>query len=692
MSEPSPSPTATATKPAKLAPLSERLARLGLVRDWDFVLHLPLRYDDLTRITPIAELTDGATAQIEGTVLTCSIKDGPRAQLTATVTDESAELAVRFLHFYPSTRKLLAKGARVRAHGAVRWSRFLGSLEMVHPKLMRAQGQTLERTLTPVYPTGERVTQHWLRKRIARALLDVDIIDCVPEQWIAEMQLPGLAEAIADIHHPKPGSDVELYTHHRTPSWQRLKFDEVLAQQVTLFHARSLRKQAVAVPLTGHTRGLCQAFIDQLPFELTAAQQRCWREVADDMAHAHPMQRLVQGDVGCGKTVVATLACLAAIDSGYQAALMAPTEILAEQHAAKLQQWLEPLGVRVAWLAGSLKAKDKAQAQQQAAAGDVDLVVGTHALIQDAVRFARLGLAVVDEQQRFGVAQRLRLRTQEAGEHVPHLLMLSATPIPRTLAMSYLSDVDISVIDALPQGRSPIVTKLVSLTRLEEVIASIAMAVAQGRQCYWVCPLIEDSPSAQCAAAQTRFDHLVERLHGQGVRVGLVHGAMSAADKAQQMAAFASHASDVLVATTVIEVGVDVPNASVMVIEQAERFGLSQLHQLRGRVGRGSAQSTCILLFDPNVGADGQARLRTMKSTTDGFVIAREDLRLRGPGELLGARQSGVPALRFVSLEEDTDLIASAKRYADQWLAQDPSTALQHAKRWFATEISFLDA
>ena len=679
-------------KGEKLAPLAERLARLGLVRDWDFVLHLPLRYEDETRITPISELRYGQTCQVEATVVSSHLRQGASMQLIAQVADSSGTLQLRFIHFYPSQRKLLGPGQLVRCYGLVRQS-FNGLPEMVHPKVKACTGTSTElsKTLTPVYPAGEGITQTWLRKRIDRAILDVDLVDLVPPSFLEPFALPSLAQSIRELHHPAPGADFDAYAERRTPAWRRLKFDELLAQQIALRHGRSIRDQASALPLAGTPQGgLCEKLLASLPFELTGAQQRVLQEIFSDMNRPHPMHRLVQGDVGSGKTVVAAIAAMRAIDSGAQAALMAPTELLAEQHFQKLKSWVEPLGVEVLWLSGSLKPRDKAERQERIRSGQARLIVGTHALIQDAVQFANLGLATVDEQHRFGVNQRLKMRCSSASGYMAHLLALSATPIPRTLAMSYLADIDVSVIDELPAGRTPVTTKVISLERLPDVVSAVRNAVGQGRQCYWVCPLIEDSQKADLTAVTMRAVALVEAL--PGARVGLVHGAMSAEDKNARMAAFAAGNMDVLVATTVIEVGVDVPNASVMVIEHAERFGLSQLHQLRGRVGRGSTKSFCILLFDPELSQTGRERLRIIRQTTDGFEIAREDLRLRGPGEFMGARQSGAPALRFADVQTDADLLDAARSDAASWLALDKQKALAHAARWFSGKTDYLDA
>ncbi len=678
-------------KGRKLAPLAERLAKLGLVRDWDFVLHLPLRYEDETRITAIADLRYGENCQIQATVVRSEVHQGASMQLVTQVADSSGTLQLRHIHFYPSQKKQLAPGNLIRAYGLVRQA-INGLPEIVHPKIKACSSadQALPSTLTPIYPAGEGITQTWLRKRIDRAILDVDLIDLVPADILQKLGLPSLAQSIKELHHPLPGADFESYSQRQTLGWRRLKFDELLAQQVALRHGRAQRSKLHARPLLGSGAGWEAKLLSSLPFELTGAQRRALKEINSDLASSRPMHRLVQGDVGCGKTIVAALAALRAVDSGTQAALMAPTELLAEQHYQKLLAWLEPLGLEVLWLSGSLKAKEKAIAQEKIRSGQARFVVGTHALIQEAVEFENLGLAIVDEQHRFGVNQRLKMRSSSADGSLAHLLALSATPIPRTLAMSYLADIDISVIDELPPGRTPVATKAVSLERLADVVAAVKNSAAQGRQCYWVCPLIEESEKADLTAATMRADFLVESM--PEARIGLVHGTMSAEDKNARMAAFAAGEIDVLVATTVIEVGVDVPNASVMVIEHAERFGLSQLHQLRGRVGRGSAKSFCILLFDPGLSQTGRERIRIIRQTNDGFAIAREDLKLRGPGEFMGARQSGVPALRFADIQTDAELLDAARDAAASWLAADEAKALQHARRWFSSESDYLDA
>ena len=676
----------------KLAPLDVRLEKLGLVRDWDFALHLPLRYEDETSVTPTGSLAVNTHAQIEGRVADQRfVRTGRGQQLQAVVEDSTGSITIRFLHYFPSIQKQLAVGSTVRLYGEPREG-YYGGLEMVHPRIKsgKAAETELPKALTPVYPAGEGIQQRWLRKRIDRALLDLDLTDLVPEAVRTKFGLPGLREALSYIHTPPSGADVIGLQERSAPAWRRLIFDELLAQQITLRESRAVAFQRTAPPLAGDDAELVGCFLAQLPFNLTNAQRRVTDEILADLAANRPMHRLVQGDVGSGKTVVAALAALRAVASGHQASLMAPTEILAEQHFRKIAAWLEPLGIRTAWLTGRLKTAEKNAALEAVASGEARIVIGTHALIQEGVKFANLGLAIVDEQHRFGVAQRLALRTRPESALVPHLLMLSATPIPRTLAMSYLADLDVSVIDELPPGRTPVVTKTVKTSRKDDVLSVVRSVVAQGRQVYWVCPLIEESDKLDLTPATVCRDDLQQRL--PDLTVGLVHGAMPAAEKDAVMQDFVSGLTQILVATTVIEVGVDVPNATLMVIEHAERFGLAQLHQLRGRVGRGAAQSACILLFGEDISPAGWERLKAIRDTTDGFEIARRDLEMRGPGEFLGERQSGTPLLRFADLDRDEALLAAARRTADAWLEKDRDAALRHAARWFKTAGEFLAA
>lgn len=675
-------------KGEKLAPLSVRLSKLGLNKDWDYVLHLPLRYEDETSLTPIADLVAGSSQQCEGQVIRSERVRRPSGeQLQAVVTDGTGTLYVRLLHFYPSQIKQLAIGQKVRLYGPVREG-FLG-LEMLHPKIRGALvGAVLPSTLTPVYPAGGGITQTWLRKRIARALLDVEIKDLIPNEILRKLNLPSLSDALRYIHHPPVGANLSALDNKTDPAWQRLKFDELVAQQIALRYSRALKSTYRSPQIAPSQHPVTDRLFATLPFSLTGAQKRVFNEIRSDLSKIVPMNRLVQGDVGSGKTVIAALASTLCIDAGMQTALMAPTEILAEQHFEKISQWLKPLGVEIVWLAGKQKTKERSESLSAIANGKAQLIVGTHALIQEAVKFANLGLAIVDEQHRFGVAQRLALR-QTQNSIMPHLLMLSATPIPRTLAMSYLADLDVSVIDELPAGRKPITTKLVSLHRKNEVISIINDQIRQGRQVYWVCPLIEESEKIDLTAATQTYEEICSLL--PHLSVGLIHGALPTEEKQRVMQKFKDGEINVLVATTVIEVGVDVPNATLMVIEHAERFGLAQLHQLRGRVGRGAQKSFCVLLYG-DLSDTGRERLKVIRESNDGFEIARRDLEIRGPGEFLGAKQSGVPLLRFADLENDSSLLQTARDFASKWLEEDPEGAKRHAKRWFNGYEDFLEA
>ncbi|MFZ4537269.1 ATP-dependent DNA helicase RecG [Propionivibrio sp.] len=673
------------------AAIKAKLRKLGLVRGDDLVLHLPIRYEDETLITPIALALGGVPLQVEAVVLEVTVQFRPRRQLVARVSDDSGELVLRFLNFYGSQIKQLEtardEGRRLRLFGEIREG-FFGP-EMVHPRYrVVTDDQNLPQSLTPVYPTTAGISQNLLRKLILPALADADLGELLDARWCLRHELPSFAEAVQLLHAPPPGvpeDELQLRTH---PAWQRIKFDEVLAQQLSLRRAYMARRKKGA-PLLDGPGQLAGQLLAALPFGLTGAQQRVYAEIAADLAQPYPMQRLLQGDVGSGKTIVAALAACQAIESGYQAAFMAPTEILAEQHYLKLRAWLEPLGIEVAWLTGSLKKAAK-QAMLLQAATSAQLIVGTHALIQESVDFARLGLAIVDEQHRFGVAQRLELRKKGDNATPPHQLMMSATPIPRTLAMSYYADLDVSVLDELPPGRRPIRTRLISDLRRSEVIARVRGAVASGRQAYWVCPLIEESEKLQL---QTAIDtHAALSAELGDLRIGLVHGRLKSDEKAATMATFAAGEIDVLVATTVIEVGVDVPNASLMVIEHAERFGLSQLHQLRGRVGRGVHDSVCVLLYQQPLSWTARSRLKIIYENTDGFEIARQDLHLRGPGEFVGSRQSGVPLLRYADLEVDTDLVELARQMAEHLLLNDPERAGRHLKRWLGSREELLKA
>ncbi len=679
---------ATASAAGKIA---DKLARLGLRTDIDKVLHLPLRYEDETQVRTIEEAARvfGHPVQVEGVVTACEVAFRPRRQLVVTIADDSAQLTMRFLNFYGSQTKQLAEGNRVRARGEIRHG-FFGA-EMVHPSYkMVNQGAPLPAGLTPVYPSGEGVSQTILRKAVVDAMTRVDWRDTLPDRLRDAHNLMPFESAVRLLHNPPPDIDESALADRSHAAWVRMKFDELLAQQLSMKRAQEARRAKGAATLN-KVGTLSKAFLQQLPFKLTRAQQRVLDEIRLDLKQAFPMQRLLQGDVGSGKTVVAALAAAQAIDSGYQAVLMAPTEILADQHFRKIAGWMEPLGVRVVWLTGSLKKKEKTEAKARIESGEAQLIIGTHAVIQDDVLIPKLGLAIVDEQHRFGVGQRLTLRNKGSGDDsktVPHQLMMSATPIPRTLAMTYYADLEVSVIDELPPGRTPIVTRVIDQNRRDEVIERVHAAAQEGRQAYWVCPLIEESEALQLQTATDTYMTLAEAL--PDLRVGLVHGRMRPAEKQEVMDAFTRGDVHVLVATTVIEVGVDVPNASLMVIEHAERFGLSQLHQLRGRVGRGSAASVCLLLYQSPLGPIAKERLRIMRESTDGFEIARKDLELRGPGEFLGARQSGQAMLRFADLETDQWLVERARDVAQQLLRDDPVTVEAHLARWLGSREDFL--
>jgi len=663
-------------------PVLAGLQKLGISTVQGLLLHLPLRYVDETRITPIRELRGGDQAQVEGEIVHAEVQYKPRKTLVCRLQDVNGQqLTLRFLHFYPSQVAALAVGKQLRALGEVR-SGFFG-YEMVHPqcKAVRDSTPVLE-NLTPVYPTTAGMSQASLRKWIGWALINGDQSETLPEFVYAQHGMPSFADSLKALHHPAPmpalGANIHAPSSHAAIELQRLAFDELLAQQLSM-RRHYARRRSLGAPALKPSKTLITALLKSLPFPLTQAQQRVAMEIGRDLAQKHPMQRLLQGDVGSGKTIVATMAALQAIENGWQAAIMAPTEILAEQHYKKMQHWLAPLNIEVAWLSGRQNKKDRAASLAAIASGAARLVVGTHALFQEQVNFARLGVAIVDEQHRFGVQQRLSLKQKGIQ---PHQLMMSATPIPRTLSMSYYADLDVSVIDELPPGRTPIATKLVSDTRRGEVLARVREACAEGRQAYWVCPLIEESETLQLKTALETYEHLQQAF--PDLRVGLVHGRMKSAEKQAVMAQFNANEIQLLVATTVIEVGVDVPNASLMVIEHAERMGLSQLHQLRGRVGRGAAKSACILLYQGPLGEIARARLKVIYESSDGFEIAKADLELRGPGEFMGVRQSGVPMLRIADIERDEKLLAAAQTLAVELLERHPQAVERHLQRWLS--------
>jgi ATP-dependent DNA helicase RecG len=684
------------------------LAKLDIRCPEELVVHLPLRYEDETRLTPIGQLLPGETAQIEAVVLSCEIS-GPRRQLLARLRDDAVdvrpcnppapllarlrddaggEILARWINFYPSLQRQLTAGRRFRLFGEVRGGFF--GIEMVHPRLRPVtEGEPLPQALTPVYPTTAGLSQTVLRGLVDFALQGTPLDDPLPAALCQRLDLPGFAEAIHTLHHPPPEADAQALMARTHPAWRRIKFEELLVQQLSLRRAYRARRAHGAISLPP-CQTLTSALREHLPFALTAAQCRAVAEIAADLAAPHPMQRLLQGDVGSGKTVVAACAMLQAAENGWQAVLMAPTEILAEQHYRKLAAWLAPLDLDIAWLSGGRKKREREAVLARLRGGECLLAVGTHALIEDPVDLPRLALAVVDEQHRFGVRQRLALRDKGASGARPHMLMMSATPIPRTLAMSHYADLDVTVLDELPPGRVPVATRLVCATRREEVIVRLEAACLSGQQAYWVCPLIEESEALQLKTALETWETLKAAL--PTLRIGLIHGRLKSEEKAAAMAAFSAGELHVLVATTVIEVGVDVPRASLMVIEHAERFGLAQLHQLRGRVGRGAARATCVLMYERPLSETARARLKAIYEQNDGFAIAREDLRIRGPGEFIGARQSGLPLLRYADLEADGDMIDTARDVAEELLAAAPEAVDRLLARWLGGREALLRA
>jgi ATP-dependent DNA helicase RecG len=680
--------------------LEKKLAKLGLRTPQDLALHLPHRYEDETRLTPIDAAPPGTPVQVEARVLKAEVKYRPKRQLVV----HAEGLVLRFLNFYGSQlsqfQRAADEGQVVRAFGEVRPG-FFGA-EMVHPRYrIVAPGEPLPQSLTPIYATTAGLSQAQLRKLVLAALEEVVLDDTLPAPMRKSYDLAELAPSVRSLHLPAPaesgGPTTAALAERSGPAWRRVKFDELLAQQLSMRMAYLARRARDALPLPSNGP-LLKRFLGKLPFLLTRAQGRAMAQILRDLAQPHPMQRLLQGDVGSGKTIVAAIGCLAALDAGCQAAVMAPTEILAEQHLRKFSEWLAPLGVPIAWLHGGLSAAEKNAVVRRLKEPKPLIAIGTHALFQKNVGFGRLALVVVDEQHRFGVQQRLALRKKadaapakkgSAGP-VPHQLMMSATPIPRTLSMTYFADLDVSTIDELPPGRSAVATRLISAGRRAEVLDRIRGACAEGQQAYWVCPVIEESKDGDLQTALDTYGTLRREL--KGLRVGLLHGRLPAAEKTQTMQAFANGGVQLLVATTVIEVGVDVPNASLMVIEHAERFGLAQLHQLRGRIGRGARESVCILLYASPLSATARARLRVIYEQSDGFEIARADLKLRGPGEYLGERQSGMPLLRYADLDKDETLARLARDAAETLLAQDVPAARRHVERWLALRSEYLRA
>ncbi len=657
---------------------------MGIEDVFGLVMHLPIRYIDETIVTPIRDIQMGMLSQVEAEVIRAEIVYKPKKMLIVQVKDESASLQLRFLHFYPSQMKMFEVGTRIRVLGEARHNLF--AFEMIHPqcKLVR-EGDTLPEALTPIYSLVAGVGQKTVKDAIDKVFLHFDLKNYLKDLFLPviyeKLHLPNLYESLKSIHHPKDFKEVASHETFASRPYQRIIFDEFLAQQLSLRSNYLIRRALTATALKSKNK-ITTMFMDKLEFDLTSAQKKVIQEIKNDLEKNYPMQRLLQGDVGSGKTVVATIAALQVIENGSQVAFMAPTEILAEQHYRKLTGWLTPLDIKVAWLTGSQSKKDREISLNMTTSGEAQIVVGTHALFQEHVVFKKLGLSIIDEQHRFGVEQRLALRKKGELNKViePHQLMMSATPIPRTLSMSYFADLDVSTIDELPKGREAIVTKLFSEDRRDEILKRVHEGCLAGAQVYWVCPLIEESELLQLQTAEATFLNM--KSHFKDLKVGLVHGRMKSSEKQKVMSDFVKGNIQLLVATTVIEVGVDVPNATLMVIENAERMGLSQLHQLRGRVGRGSLKSTCILLFQRKLSVLARQRLKVIFENTDGFIIAQEDLNIRGPGEFLGVRQSGVPMLRIANLNRDFKLLEEAKTIADQLLEDYPEASHLHLKRW----------
>ncbi len=672
--------------------LAAKLARLGITHVEDLLFHLPLRYEDRTRITPIGQLLAGESAVIEGVIEACEVrpaKNNRKRSLVCTLFDGTGRVLLRFFHFTQPQRLQLQLGLTLRCFGEVRQG--YQCFELIHPeyRLGADDGALTEATpaqLTPVYPSSEGLRQNQLRQLVDQ-VLNRPAPEYLPPELLAQWQWPALADALQTIHHPPPEVPPASLQHRIHPACRRLAFEELLAHHLSL---RLLRQQhtELQAPVLQSEGAMQQQLLAQLPFQLTGAQQRVVAEISHDLVLTQPMLRLVQGDVGSGKTVVAALAAVQAIEAGYQVAIMAPTELLAEQHLRTFSQWFELLELVPVWVSGSLTRKQRELAVARLSSGEAMLAVGTHALFQEAVSFAQLGLVIIDEQHRFGVHQRLALRDKGAQAGiVPHQLIMTATPIPRTLAMTAYADLDSSIIDELPAGRSPVSTAIVPNTRRDEVIERIRLACQQEqRQVYWVCTLIEESETLQCQAAEETAEQLAMCL--PMLKTGLVHGRMKAKEKEAVMQQFKAGELDLLVATTVIEVGVDVPNASLMIIENAERLGLSQLHQLRGRVGRGAKQSFCVLLYQAPLSQLAGSRLAIMRETCDGFLIAQRDLELRGPGEMLGTRQTGLLNWRIAELPRDEDLLEQVPAVAEVLLS-DPSRCQGLVKRWLGEKWQY---
>ncbi|MEX2523666.1 MAG: ATP-dependent DNA helicase RecG [Gammaproteobacteria bacterium] len=673
--------------------ISEKLRRLGIDKLRDLLFHLPGRYIDRTQISLIGELEAGREALIQGQIELTQIQYGRRRSLLCRISDGTGALTLRFFHFSRAQQENLARGHYLRCWGQAR--RGAATLEMIHPEYQLVGEQdldNLEQTLTPVYPSTEGITQARLRKLTGQALAALDrggeLEELLPPSLLNAGSLPSLTEALKTIHRPPPDTEPEQLLQGRHPAQQRLIIEELLAHHLSLRSIRHQIRHYHALPVAPDNHQLTDRFIKALPFQLTAAQQRVLEDINTDLAASVPMLRLIQGDVGSGKTVVAAIAAIRTINAGSQVALMAPTELLADQHYYNLQQWFGAFDIPVRRLTGKLKASERNLSHQQLAEGKPLIAVGTHALFQESVRFGNLGLIIIDEQHRFGVHQRLALIEKGgSGDFHPHQLIMTATPIPRTLAMTLFAELDISVIDELPPGRQPVTTAVLSNQKRDELIERIASACREGHQVYWVCTLIDESETLQCQTAINTRDYLHEIL--PELRIDLIHGQMKGADKERIMQEFKAGDIQVLVATTVIEVGVDVPNASLMVIENAERLGLSQLHQLRGRVGRGTEKSNCILLYQPPLTETARARLEVMRSTSDGFIIAEKDLAIRGPGDMLGTRQTGLPEMRVADLVRDAKLLPRIQKMADTILEQYPEQVDALTTRWLSTRLDF---
>lgn len=692
MSAPATSQALTSLKGVGPA-LQKKLNQLGLFNTRDLLFHLPLRYEDRTRLHAIGKVSLGEMVQIEGEVLGSSIQFGRRRSLLCMVQDTSGVISLRFFHFSAAQKKALDAAKRIRCFGEVRRGR--SGFELYHPEYQILQAdeiQATDQTLTPVYPTTEGLQQGRLRKLINQSLAMLQSRpprDLLPKSLLEPLNLPSLTEAIQVVHQPPADAPASWLGHGDNPGQKRLAFEELLAHRLCMRRYR-LESDNKTAPVLRADSDLEQGLLQQLGFELTAAQQRAFAEISANLASGHPMLRLLQGDVGSGKTVVAALAALQAIASGFQVAIMAPTEILAEQHLLNFQQWLSPLGIQVGWLSGKSKGKQRSQTLEALAGGDCQLIVGTHALFQDEVHYQHLGLVIIDEQHRFGVHQRLALRDKAGlGALNPHQLVMTATPIPRTLAMSAYADLDSSVLDELPPGRTPVNTALISAERRDEVVARIDGACRGGDQAYWVCTLIEESEALQAQAAEATAQTLAEQL--PGLAIALIHGRMKPKEKAEVMARFKAGEIKLLVATTVIEVGVDVPNASLMVIENPERLGLAQLHQLRGRVGRGKKASHCILLYATPLSNTGKARLKVMRESTDGFYIAEQDLAIRGPGQVLGTQQTGLMTFRIADISRDAAMLDDVKQASETIMRDYPELVDPLIQRWLGDRVNYMN-